>query len=1003
MKKVGKTLVSSVQRKRMYKAKKMWVIAGVVGLAFGGVTLSDFVSVDQNGVHITQRTAEAAAVDSQIFSDVDTTADVTEPLPANQATNVNFTVTGSGVADVAAVNTGSREVALQVPAGTDITANGPISVDVAVTGGLGTILDPIVNGLQGVLNVIDNPVTKLLVGSSVVDNLNATLDNLKNGAITAQYTIDPSEATVTTLPDGSQYLAVNIDGGLGTALSQTLSGTLSDLLDTLSSINLLGIVNLDPVLSPLVDNLLTPLISELTTGTGDTVNQLVDLSVLGSTSVTIPTQVTPDGTQDSVSVKGAIARSELINVDLFANSAGTTPLQVDTTGADLATAKADATAAIDAMKYLTDEEKADYKQQVADATTTDAIDTVVADATEQNLANAKDWATDEINGLTNLDDAGKQTYLDQLPGATTVEAVEQIVEDARNATSTDLTTEKADATAAIDAMKYLTDEEKVDYKQQVADATTADAIDAIVTDATAKNLANAKDWATDEINGLTNLDDAGKQTYTDQLPDAATVEAVEQIVEDARNATGTDLTDAKADATAAIDAMKYLTDEEKATYKQQVTDATTADAIDAIVTDATAQNLANAKDWATTEIGGLTNLDDAGKQTYLDQVTNAATVEEVEQIVANAKAATENPDDGGTTPGDGGTTPGDGGTTPGDGGTTPGDGGTTPGDGGTTPGDSGTTPGGDGTTPGGDGTTPGGDGTTPGGDGTTPGDGGTTPGDGTTPGGDGTTPGDGGTTSGNGDSAPVATDVIAPTGDTGAAPATLENADVAGANNGGATGAVPASDNAGIPAVASTDGSTNGGNSTDASTSAVPTDSTPVAMNNNGVGTDSTPTGGSLAYTADTSLQDAKNAANGDVDKMKGLSDAEKQGYKDRINSATTPDEVKAILSDAQNQNDSQIKADKLADKKKAAIAEINKMKHLSDEQKRDFIDRVDDARTVNGVDRILNQAREQNVEKEVADAPESESAFNIWPYIIALLLGSTAILAWVNRGNSND
>ncbi|WP_259715073.1 GA module-containing protein, partial [Weissella cibaria] len=348
------------------------------------------------------------------------------------------------------------------------------------------------------------------------------------------------------------------------------------------------------------------------------------------------------------------------------------------------------------------------------------------------------------------------------------------------------------------------------------------------------------------------------------------------------------------------------------------------------------------------------------------------------------------PGDGGTTPGGDGTTPGDGGTTPGGDGTTPGDGGTTPGDGGTTSGDGGTTPGDGGTTPGDGGTTPGGDGTTPGGDGTTPGD--------------GTTSGNGGTTPGSdGGSAPVATDVIAPTGDTGAAPAALENADVAGANNGGATGAVPASDNAGIPAVASTDGSTNGGNSTDTSTSAVPTDSTPVTMNTNGVGTDSTPTGGSLAYTADTSLQDAKNAANGDVDKMTGLSDAEKQGYKDRINSATTLDEVKAILSDAQNQNNSQIKADKLADKKKAAIAEINKMQHLSDEQKRDFIDRVDDARTVNGVDRILNQAREQNVEKEVADAPESESAFNIWPYIIALLLGSTAILAWVNRGNSND
>ena len=35
------------------------------------------------------------------------------------------------------------------------------------------------------------------------------------------------------------------------------------------------------------------------------------------------------------------------------------------TGTDLTAEKADATAAIDAMKYLTDEEKADYKQQVS--------------------------------------------------------------------------------------------------------------------------------------------------------------------------------------------------------------------------------------------------------------------------------------------------------------------------------------------------------------------------------------------------------------------------------------------------------------------------------------------------------------------------------------------------------------------------------------------------------------------------------------------------------------
>ena len=42
------------------------------------------------------------------------------------------------------------------------------------------------------------------------------------------------------------------------------------------------------------------------------------------------------------------------------------------------------------MKYLTDEEKADYKKQVSDATTADAIDGVISDATAQNLTNAKD-------------------------------------------------------------------------------------------------------------------------------------------------------------------------------------------------------------------------------------------------------------------------------------------------------------------------------------------------------------------------------------------------------------------------------------------------------------------------------------------------------------------------------------------------------------------------------------------------------------------------------------
>ncbi|TGE70847.1 GA module-containing protein [Weissella confusa] len=57
----------------------------------------------------------------------------------------------------------------------------------------------------------------------------------------------------------------------------------------------------------------------------------------------------------------------------------------------MAQAKLDANAAIDALTYLSDDEKTAYKQQVASATTVEDANNVVTAATTQNLANAKTW------------------------------------------------------------------------------------------------------------------------------------------------------------------------------------------------------------------------------------------------------------------------------------------------------------------------------------------------------------------------------------------------------------------------------------------------------------------------------------------------------------------------------------------------------------------------------------------------------------------------------------
>lgn len=686
MNKADKALGTSEQRKRMYKSKKMWVIAGISCLTLGGGVALDFpdISVDRNGVHLVQRTADAAVVDGQLFTNVETTSNATESLPVGQPTNVDFTMDASGAADVSVLGDTSREVALQVPAGTDIEAAGPIQVHVEVIGGLGTVLDPVVDALELVLTGLDTTIIKAAIGSEVIDNLNKTLDNLKNGAVTADYTVDPSEATVETLPDGSQYLSVDLDGGLGTALSQTLTKTLTDLLNTVKSISVLG-VDISSITSPLIDGVLTPTITSLSSGTGNTVNQLVDAAVLGSTTVTVPTTITPDGSTSPVEVKGAIASSDAINLDLFAGVASSTDVLVDLTTAkananaqidaltaltdaeradyksqveaatstdeidgivttaqsanELAQAKLDANTAIDALTYLSDDEKAAYKQQVASATTVEDTNNVVTVATAQNLANAKTWGTGEVTGLTNLDDTSKQSFTTQIQGATTTEQVEQIVAAAQTDDATALADARTTATTAIDGMAYLSTAEKNDYKAKVASATDVAGVNVVVSDATDQNLANAQSWANDEITKLVNLDADAKQGYANQVSTATTVAQVEQIVADAKATDAALVAAERTKANATIDALTYLSTEEVAGYKQDIENARTVTGVDDVVTQATAMNFENAKDQATTAINALPNLASDNQAMFIDKLADAKTVADVEQIIADANAA----------------------------------------------------------------------------------------------------------------------------------------------------------------------------------------------------------------------------------------------------------------------------------------------------------------------------------------------------------------------------
>ncbi|AEJ23630.1 cell wall-associated protease [Weissella koreensis KACC 15510] len=217
----------------------------------------------------------------------------------------------------------------------------------------------------------------------------------------------------------------------------------------------------------------------------------------------------------------------------------------------------------------------------------------------------------------------------------------------------DLTAEKQDAIEKITALPNLDDETKQGYIDQVNSAKTADEITGIVDAATAadkKILDDAKTNAVTEINDMNNLTAEEKQGYVDQVNGAKTVGEVNDILEKARNADQEvdDLTAEKKDAIEKITALPNLDDETKQGYIDQVNSAKTADEITKIVDaakaadeKAAADKLADDKKNAIEEINDLNNLDKDQKQDYIDQVNGAKTADEITKIVDAAKAADE--------------------------------------------------------------------------------------------------------------------------------------------------------------------------------------------------------------------------------------------------------------------------------------------------------------------------------------------------------------------------
>ena len=178
---------------------------------------------------------------------------------------------------------------------------------------------------------------------------------------------------------------------------------------------------------------------------------------------------------------------------------------------------------VNALAYLTADEKSAFAARIDAAADVDAVAAIVEEARSLNAAKqlaqltldaAKAAAKEVIQGLAHLSAADKAALLDRLAVAADLAAVSALVEEAR----------RLDAQAAA-------------------------------AQAAAKALADAKKTAIDAINQLSHLSAAEKQAYINAIQSAQSIDAVLAVLETARaNAATAQVKAAKVQASSSLPA-----------------------------------------------------------------------------------------------------------------------------------------------------------------------------------------------------------------------------------------------------------------------------------------------------------------------------------------------------------------------------------------------------------------------------------------------------------------
>ncbi|WP_338030844.1 Ig-like domain-containing protein [Enterococcus crotali] len=289
-------------------------------------------------------TASAAILDAEILSNITTSNDSgtsagTRWSADGTSKNVNFSITGSELVGGTVITSGTKQAVLSIPTELNgrVSPNGAAQINTNVTLTVGDLT--FLTGTLTAVNNLSNLLTDIVggsLGSLTGVTLNLTTVNQKIDALNNLENFGSAQFSSNAVlsPDG-KYIQANIDDGLGLVLAQNVSSLLQDLKAAVDALQASGSGITSNVVAAAINAALLPVKGTVDTAInlalplvgigGAGVNQLADASVLGSTTINIPTTVvSPTSLTQNLDARfvGTVIKSDVIDISLINTANG---------------------------------------------------------------------------------------------------------------------------------------------------------------------------------------------------------------------------------------------------------------------------------------------------------------------------------------------------------------------------------------------------------------------------------------------------------------------------------------------------------------------------------------------------------------------------------------------------------------------------------------------------------------------------------------------------------